>query len=132
MPGPKGKSWAALKSEQQERVAAEVANLPAVVPLKDTTPRSLIHELCVIYAQCEQRAGLLSIESRDFTMLMEQKVRAIKEISRMTGAYQKPNPLDLLPLWNRLREAIFRALAPHPEAFEAVREAVLEIEKEMR
>ena len=108
----------------------DVTVLPAI------TGQTLIHDLYAMAQQAEEMlkpdgdAGYLS--PKDTSTLMAVRISALKEIARITGVREAGNPLDIIPRWNRLRDAIMGALRGFPEAREAVEDAIRNVEVDLK
>jgi hypothetical protein len=72
------------------------------------------------------------ITDKEWAMVATVRLRAMDHIAKMTGAHLKPNPLDQLPLWDKIRDVIMQALRPFPQAREAVEDAIHVVEAELK
>jgi hypothetical protein len=88
-------------------------------------------ELLASLMASKQQAELIAFGMDDPKVKMEalREVRQSTEaIAKLTGAYKTTDPKHLLPFWNKIRGRLIEALAPFPEAREAV---LIALEEEM-
>jgi hypothetical protein len=83
-------------------------------------PQELLVSLLATKTLAETTAHDPQADSRTRMDALREVRQCVESIAKLTGAYKATDPKHLLPFWNKIRGRVIEALAPFPEAREAV------------
>ena len=88
-------------------------------------PQELLVDLMANKLAAQEAAQSASSPREKLEALREVR-QTTEAIAKLTGAYRQVDQKHLLPFWTKMRTTLLKALAPYPEAREAVLRALEE------